>query len=138
MKEYFDEMLEELNSCEDKMEKLKLIVEYGKELEEFPEENKLDKYKVPGCISNVYLFPELKENSFYIHATSDALIVAGYLAMILEGINGNSPQKIVDNWDIVEQFTKDAGFKENLSPTRANAFGTILSLIYSYAQAHLE
>ena len=139
MRQYFEETLEELQACENKMEQLKLIVEFGKDLEDYPEDKKQEKFKVPGCISNVYLYPEvIEDGTFYVHATSDALIVAGYLSLILDGINGRYPKEIVENWSEIEEFTRKAGFKENLSPTRANAFGTILHLIYSSAQAHLQ
>lgn len=138
IKEELNEYLEEFESMDSTMDILKLIVEYGKELDEYPQEMMLDEYKIPGCISEVYIRPSVVEGRIHIDAFSDALIIAGYLEILLSIINGKTPQEVYDSWGDIEEFTKKSGFKENLSPTRANAFGTILTLIYSFVENHLH
>lgn len=138
MREFFEEMEEELTATDSNMDKLKLLVEFGKELDNYPDEKFISQYKVPGCVSNVYLCYYCNNSQITFYARSDALVVAGYLSIILEGINNRNPQEIIENWEIIEEFTKNTGLKENLSPTRANAFGTILSLIYSYLHQYHE
>ena len=55
VEEYFNDILEELELCESKMEKLELILDYGKNLEEFPITSKVKENEVPGCTSNVFI-----------------------------------------------------------------------------------
>lgn len=138
IKEDVEDFLEEFESMDSTMDMLKLIVEYGKDLDEYPKEYLSKEYQIPGCISEVYVHTSIVDGKVKIDASSDALIIAGYLQILISIINGHTPQEIYNNWGEIEEFTKKAGFKENLSPTRANAFGTILNSIYSFVENHLR
>ena len=131
IKDYFNEVLIELELCESKMEKLQLVLEYSKDLEEFPITSKIKENEVPGCTSNVFIdcFKQ-KDGTIEFKATSDALIVGGYIAILFEGINDRKPIEILENWNVILDFTKKAGIKESLTITRANAFSNILNIIF--------
>ncbi len=133
LKEYFDDILEEFDLCESKMEKLQLVLEYGKDLGEFPSTSKIRDNEVPGCTSNVFIdvSKNKSDGSIEFSACSDALIVGGYIAILFDGLNGRTAKEIYDSKDLVYEFTKKAGIRESLTPTRANAFSNILEMIFN-------
>ena len=131
LKEYFDEMLEELDLADTPIERLQFVLEYGKDLDEFPKEELVQENKVPGCTSNVYIACSKKENStIEFKATSEALIVGGYISILFEGINGMTSKEVLESKDLIEEFTLKAGVRESLTPTRASAFSNILKMIF--------
>jgi cysteine desulfuration protein SufE len=135
LENYFDEILEDLDVAESPMERLQFVLEYGKDLDVFPQEQLLDSNKVPGCTSNVYITCLKNEDgTLNFRATSEALIVGGYIAIIFEGINSMNVKDILASRELIEEFTLKAGVRESLTPTRANAFSNILKMIFDKAK----
>lgn len=131
LKQYFDEILEELSLFETPMEKLQFVLEHGKDLTNFPENEVIEENKVPGCTSNVYIYMEKNsEGKVSFKATSEALIIGGYIAILFEGLNGLTKEEILNSEDLIKEFTLKAGIRESLTPTRANAFTNILNMIF--------
>lgn len=86
IEEYFEELIEDLKDTEYE-EKIETLIEYGNKLELFPEEEKKDENIVKGCISNVFLLAyQDKEGLVYFKAHSDALVIKGYLGLLVEGL----------------------------------------------------
>ena len=135
LNEYFEDILEELDLCESKMERLQLVLEYGKDLGDFPSTSMTKENEVPGCTSNVFIdcFKQ-EDGTLEFVATSDALIVGGYIAILFEGLNGMTSEEILNSKEIILNFTKKAGIRDSLTPTRANAFSNILEMIFAKAK----
>lgn len=132
LESYFNEVLEELELFETPMERLQFVLEHGKDLDKFPQEQLIDNNKVPGCTSNVYIYVSKDENNKVLFkATSEALIVGGYIAILFEGLNGMSKEEILSSEELIRDFTLKAGVRESLTPTRANAFTNILTMIFN-------
>lgn len=113
-------------------EKYKLIIQKGKELPDLPEHLRDDKYLVRGCQSKVWMHAELKEGKIYIQADSDAAIVKGLIALLLEIYSGQTPEKILLS---KPDFIKEIGLNVSLSQTRANGLVAMIKQIHLYAQA---
>lgn len=131
IKQYFKEVLEDFSEFESRFELLEYIVEFGKDLKKLHKEDIVDNNKVKGCTSNVYLHTFLENNKVLVNAQSDALIVGGYLAILIEGINSKTKNEILEQRSIIEDFVIKAGIKKNLTPTRASAFSNILELLFN-------
>ena len=131
VKHYFEEVLEDFSAFESRFDLLEYIVGFGKDLEKLNKKDLIEKNKVKGCTSNVYLKCTLLGGKVQCHAQSDALIVGGYLAILLEAINGKTKEEILNNKQEIEEFVVKAGIKKNLTPTRASAFSNILELLFS-------
>ena len=130
IKEYFEEMREDLDSFESNMEKLEFIMEFGNDLEEFPKELMIEENRVPGCVSNAFIDVSLNEGKLDVKGSSDALVVKGYIAILVDGLNGSTVDEFLEEaQDAVMDFVSGSDIKATLTPSRANAFGNIFEMI---------
>lgn len=128
--EYLDEMREIVNSIEDSEEKMEFLFELGSEMEEFPQEDMVEENKVPGCVSNVYIKEECRDSKVYFKAFSEAMILRGYIQILLNAINGLTPNEIKEDIEKpIMEFLEQTNIKANLTPSRSNAFESILRMI---------
>jgi cysteine desulfuration protein SufE len=119
----------QLASWEDRYKK---IIATGKRLAAYPEEHRLDQFKVHGCQAQVWLFPEVKEGKVYFHADSDALITKGLIALLMRVYSGATAKEILET---PPTFIKDLGLESKLSPNRANGLFSMVKQIKLYATA---
>ena len=86
-------------------EKYEYLVDQAKKMRDFPEELRLDEFKVPGCQSQVWLVPEEKDNYLNFLCDSDALIAKGLVYIITEIYSGETPEAINESEiDLMEEF----------------------------------
>ena len=91
----------------------------------------IDKYKVRGCQSQVWLKPDKKNERLIFFATSDAAIVSGLISIVLKIYNDRTPQEIIST---PPDFIKHIGLNEHLSPSRTNGLHSFISNIFDYAR----
>jgi len=114
-------------------DRYKRLIERGKQLPELPKELYDDKFKVRGCQSQVWLHAELTpEKRIRFFGDSDALIVKGLVALLLEAYSDGTAEEILG---ANVNFIKDLGFEGHLSPSRANGLYAMLKQIMLYATA---
>lgn len=126
------ELVEQFKDLNDWEDRYSLIIKFGRELSELPEEEKNDKNKLDGCQSQVWIKPEFKEGKLFIHADSDAMIVKGLIAMLIKVYSGHTPDEILTS---PPEFLKEIGVDTHLSPTRKNGLSAMLKQIQMYAIA---
>ena len=95
---------------------------YAKKLQEMPEEYKTPENKVRGCVSQVYITADLEEDKIWYRGDSDAQLVKGLVALLVEGLNGLTPDEILQ---VTPDFIEETGLKVSLTPSRANGFYNI-------------
>lgn len=130
-----DEIIEEFEAFEDWMDRYSLIVDYGKALEPLPESDKTDQNLIDGCQSKVWLTAEEKDGLIYFHGDSDAILVKGIVALLIEVLSGQSAKDIV-NADLY--FIDKIQLRDHLSPTRSNGLVAMLKQMRLYAQVILS
>lgn len=114
-------------------DRYKKIIELGKSLPEMPESMKTADNIVKGCQSQVWLFASLNEDgTMHLVGDSDALIVKGLVALLLNVYSDASPSEILVT---PPEFLRALGFEGNLSPSRANGLHSMLKQIKLYATA---
>ena len=123
-----EELLENFSYLTDWEDKYKYLIELGEEMPSFPESEKVDKNKVMGCQSQVWIIYSKKNDKYEFQATSDAIIVRGLQAVLLTFVNGKTAEEIHD-LDL-EAIFKKLGLEENLSPTRRNGFISMINRIH--------
>ncbi len=136
MRSYLSEVTEELVTLRemDNLEMYRMITEKGKELEGLRDEERTDENFVYGCISNVYIADGLRDGAMHYRGVSEAHIVRGLLAYMVEALNGLSPDDVVSGTrSAIDQFARDLDLKSTLTPNRANAFGNIYKLMVEKA-----
>lgn len=128
-----DKLVNEFSALSNWEDRYKRLIERGKKLPELPKELYDERYKVRGCQSQVWLHAELSpEKNVILKADSDALIVKGLVALLLEVYSDASPDEILS---ATPDFLKKLGFEGHLTPSRANGFYAMLKQILLYAQA---
>lgn len=113
-------------------DKYRQIIKYGKELEDMNDDLKIDKYKVKGCQSQVWLFPVLKEGKVYFQADSDAMLVKGIISVLLKVYSGQRADDILAH---EPSFLNELGITQHLSMNRSNGLASMMKQIKMYALA---
>jgi len=131
LEEKKQEVIEEFSMYEEWLDKYEYLIELGKSLEPYPEEEKTEEKLIKGCQSRVWLDYEMKDGKLYFRADSDAIITKGIISLLISVYSGRTPEEIAaDDFAFVEQI----GLRENLSPTRANGLVSMISTIRSAAE----
>ena len=109
------------------------VIDLGKGLAPLPADAKTDENKVRGCASQVWLVSEQTDEIWTFAGDSDAHIVKGLVAIVLEIFSGRSAGEItaLDANDILSKL----GLAEHLSAQRANGLAAMISRIKSEAAA---
>ena len=119
-------VIEEFSMYDEWLDKYEYLIELGKALEAYPEEEKTEDKLIKGCQSRVWLDYELKDGKLYFRADSDAIITKGIISLLISVYSGRTPEEIAaDDFGFIDQI----GLKENLSPTRANGLVSMIDTI---------
>jgi len=111
-------------------DRYKELIQLGKTLEPYPEDKREDKYKVKGCQSQVWLYPEFRAGKVYFHADSDALLVKGIVGLLVSVYSDATPDEIIIT---KPEFLKEVGITEHLSMNRSNGLASMMKQIQMYA-----
>ena len=126
----FDQIKEDLDLFSEWEDRYGYIIDLGKQIS-LPDEMKIDKNKVNGCASQVWLDMEWKESNklkvFNIEGDSDALIVKGLIAILLSLYQGKTlvEAKTVDPRLEFEKL----GLNSHLSSQRSNGLKSMIDRI---------
>lgn len=114
-------------------DRYKKIIELGKKLPSLDEQFKIEDNLIRGCQSQVWLVAELDpQGKIRLKADSDALIVKGLVALILNIYDNSKPSEVLTT---PPQFLKNLGLETHLSPSRANGLRAMIQKIIFYAVA---
>ena len=127
-----DEIIEEFSMFDDWIDRYQLLIDYGKSLPSFPEEQRTEQNLIDGCQSAVWFTASLQDGKVVYQATSDAILVKGIVALLLRVLSGQTPQDIAAA-DLY--FIREIGLQEHLSPTRSNGLSAMLRQMKLYALA---
>jgi len=126
---------EEFAFFDDWTERYQYLIDLGRKLPPFPDEWKIDAYKVHGCQSQVWLVPGGDAHRLDFHAISDSSIVSGLIALLLRVYSGRSAEEIVAT---EPDFIESIGLAKHLSPTRSNGLTAMLATIKQHARESTE
>lgn len=127
------EIVERFRAIGDWENRYREIIQTGKKLPDLPEELRTEDNKVKGCQSQVWLHAGLDNGDVVFQADSDAAIVRGLIALLLQVYNHQAPSEILAS---DETFLDDIGLIEHLSQTRSNGLSAMLKQIKYYALAY--
>lgn len=98
------------------------IMEWGKRLPAFPEEQKQEENRVEGCQSLLYLHTTCKGDSLHFQVDSDALISKGLAALLIYYYEGMTAAEVLTK---KPTFLETLGIVQSLSPTRAGGVASL-------------
>lgn len=128
-----DEVIEEFSGFDDWMDKYQMLIDLGNDLDTLDEKYKTEQNLIDGCQSRVWLQCDYREGKLVFTADSDALIVKGIIALLIQVLSGHTPSEIL-NADLY--FIDQIGLREHLSPTRSNGLLAMVKQIKAYALAY--
>jgi len=109
------------------------VIDMGKSMTPLSPEEKTDIYKVKGCVSQVWLVSEMKDGKLVFRGDSDAHIVKGLVAVVLQIFSNRTPAEITDI--NAGEILKALELDEHLSPQRSNGLKAMIERIQSQALA---
>ncbi len=123
-------IIKRLQNTTDPKQKYERLIWFAKKLPEFPEDAKIEANKVSGCTSQVFITAHLENGHVKFEGDSDSQLVKGLVAILVEGLNGLSPQAILA---LTPDFIQDTGLNVSLTPSRVNGFYNIFKMMQQKA-----
>jgi cysteine desulfuration protein SufE len=113
-------------------DRYRYVIELGKALPAMSDEEKSERNKVQGCVSQVWLASTVEDATagdpvIRFRGDSDAHIVRGLVAIALSAFSGRRASEIED-FDAVVLFD-ELGLVEHLTPQRANGLRSMVNRI---------
>jgi cysteine desulfuration protein SufE len=119
----------------DNTERYKFLIDMARKAGPFPEEFRLENFKVQGCLSQVWLVPKYDNGKINYLCDSDAQIVKGTVTLISDIYSNSTPEEIVKNdRNLMEEL--DLG--NILSMNRRNGAYNMLSMVKQQAEIFVE
>ena len=125
-------VIEDFSMYDEWLDKYEYLIELGKNLEPYPEEEKTEEKLIKGCQSRVWLDSRIEGGKLFFKADSDAIITKGIISLLIGVYSGRDPKEIAED-DF--GFIAEIGLKENLSPTRANGLVSMIERIKELAKS---
>jgi len=117
-----DKIVQRFKRRSDPKQKYQQLLWYAKKLESMPEASKIPENKVSGCVSQVYITARFEDGKVHYLGDSDAQLVKGLVALLIDGLNDLPPEQILE---VSPDFIEETGLKVSLTPSRANGFYNI-------------
>lgn len=137
MNERMQKIVEDFELLDSWDDRYRYVIELGRKLPALPAEDHVDKNKVQGCASQVWLTSERKPGSVIeFQGDSDAHIVKGLIAILFALYSGETAKNILET-DANAVFNQ-LGLGEHLTPQRSNGFRSMVERMKRDAQAALS
>lgn len=123
-----DELVDNFSFLTDWEERYAYVIDMGKHLPSFPDDQKTEQNIVRGCTSQVWMIPTPTEDGkIAFLADSDAHIVRGLIAILFAVYHGKDKEFVRDF--PIEEYFSQLGLGEHLSPSRRNGFFSMVGHI---------
>lgn len=129
-----DEIIETFEFLETGEERIRYIIELGKDLEGLPEDAHTEENRVHGCMSRVWMTGSMKDGRLGLLADSDAFIVKGLIAILLAIYADKTPAQALET-DPKKTF-EAIGLESHLSMGRRNGLHSMVGRIRKLAATH--
>ncbi len=127
------DMIDDFAFLDDWEDRYMHVIDLGKGLPPLPDAERTEANKVKGCASQVWLVSEKDGDIWRFSGDSDAHIVKGLVAIVLEIFSGRSATEIaaLDANEILSKL----GLSEHLSAQRSNGLAAMIGRIKSESAA---
>ena len=126
-----ERLLKKFEGLNTPMDKFSYLIKKSANYNELKKSERLEKFKVKGCNSQLWLYPEAKDGLIFFRVDSDASIPKGIAVILAEVYSGMSFSEVLKT---PPTLFKELGLEEHLSMTRRNGLTYLFKQIYLYAQ----
>lgn len=131
-----EDIVDDFAFLDDWEDRYRYVIELGRAMPPFPEDQRTDANKVRGCASQVWLHTDLDSSAggpfLRFQGDSDAMIVKGLIAILVAQFSGRPAEDIVRT-DPTDTFAS-IGLTEHLTQQRANGLASMVQRIKAEAQ----
>ncbi|MGB5092700.1 MAG: SufE family protein [Parvibaculum sp.] len=133
-------LIDDFAFLDDWEDRYRYVIELGKKLAPLSEAEHSPAHKVEGCVSQVWLVTELAQDEagntiLLFRGDSDAHIVRGLIAILIEIFSGKTPADILQI--NAREILAALGLNEHLSPQRSNGLASMVARVERDARAAL-
>ncbi len=133
----FQNLKDDFEFIDDWEERYKYVIELGKNMPALAEEEHLDRYKVHGCVSQVWIKSDIQTDDrgvkrLQFFGDSDAMIVRGLVAILRILLNDQPVQDVVD-MDADKELAS-LGLNDHLTPQRSNGLNSMIKRLQGDAR----
>ena len=112
-------------------ERYQYLIDLGKKLPPLPEADKVERNRIKGCQSLVWIVASGDAERLDFRATSDSTIVSGLVYLALRVYSGRGAEEILAT---EPDYIAAIGLSRHLSPTRSNGLAAVLRFIQDTAR----
>ena len=130
IQEKINKIKEDFSYFDNWEDKYQYLIDLGKKLPDLEEKFKIEKFRIQGCTSNLWVVPEFKDNLISLKGASDSVIVQGLFYLIYFVYSEETPSAILDN---PMDFFDEIGLSSHLGPSRSNGLNSLKKQIITIA-----
>lgn len=119
---------------DDWQERYQHLIDLGRRCPPLDPAHKVEANRLMGCQSLVYFKAEYDGGVMRFYASSDAAIVQGLIALMVQVYSGQTPQDILAT---PPEFLREIGLDAHLSATRKNGLAALVGAIMTEARQAL-
>ncbi|MBV1787948.1 SufS family cysteine desulfurase [Marinobacterium sp. D7] len=124
--------LDQIHQAKGWNERYQALMALGASLPELPQEWRRDDYRLHGCESRVWLINTLDDSGrLACRADADGRILRALLALLLESVNGLTPDEVLA-LDLPDKIAR-LDLQRHLSPTRGNGLNAMIDALLQFA-----
>ena len=131
--EAFEDIVDTFEFLDDWEDRYRHVIDMGKAMPPLEEALKVDATKVDGCASQVWLVPEIDDQTLRFRGDSDAMIVRGLIAILIALYSGRDTKDILAT-DARAELAR-LGLNDHLSAQRSNGLRAMVERIRTLAAA---
>lgn len=131
IQEKYNYYKEELEMLTQNMDKYQYLIDLGAK-SSMPKEFRIETFKVPGCMSQVWLVPKYSDNLITFMADSDAHITKGVASLVAD-IFSNATKEEIQSTDL-DAMIEGLQLTSILSPNRRNGAYNMFGKVKEYAR----
>ncbi|MFN3547661.1 MAG: SufE family protein [Mesorhizobium sp.] len=131
-------IIDDFAFIDDWEERYRYVIDLGRDLPPFPDSDRTEQNRVPGCVSQVWLTTRRgggEDPVIEFSGDSDAHIVRGLVALMLALYSGRKASEILAT--DAEGVLAGLGLDEHLTPQRSNGLRSMVKRIRNDATAAL-
>lgn len=125
-----DELKETFELLPNAEERFMHLMNLGRRYPAMPDEFRVEENLLAGCISRLWVKPELRDGLAYFHMDAEALISKGVAALICDFYQNATPAEILA---FDPQELAHSGVAQLLSPSRQSGLSSMLRTIHAFA-----
>jgi len=133
---HIQDIIDDFSFMDDWEERYSHVIDLGKDLAPLAPEERSDLTRVKGCVSQVWLVKDTKDNQqdrLFYRGDSDAHIVKGLVAIMIAIFSGQKPADILST--DINAIMEKIGLAEHLSAQRSNGLKAMIARIQNDARA---